>query len=115
VRALPDRFQIVAPLAIIYAWVGANYPGYTSKITASAIISASFGVANIIGPQTYRAKDAPGYLPAKITVLAVVAAAMALVVALRALYGFRNRSGSKAPTQASHIDGEDGQTFFYSY
>ncbi|GAB7356231.1 hypothetical protein MBLNU459_g7050t1 [Dothideomycetes sp. NU459] len=101
---------IVAPLAIIYAWVGANFSGYTAKITGSAVISAAFSVANIIGPQTYQARDAPGYTPAKITVLAVVAAAMVVVMALRVLYGFRNRAAVRKATESG-----DGAAFKYSY
>jgi len=72
-------------------------------------------VANIIGPQTYQAKDAPGYLPAKITVLAVVAAAMLVVCVLRIFYGFRNRSASKTITEGLTVAGEDGKKFVYSY
>ncbi|KAG9699443.1 FAD/NAD(P)-binding domain-containing protein, partial [Aureobasidium melanogenum] len=83
---------IVAPLAIIYNWVGANYNGHTQKVTASAIVSAAFGIANIIGPQTYQAKDAPGYLPAKIALMVVIAAAIPITLALRVLYGHRNRT-----------------------
>lgn len=90
VRTTTDAVQIVAPLAIIYAWVGGNFVGYTRKVTGSAVVSAAFGVANIIGPQTYQQKDAPSYIPAKITLLAVVAAAMVVTLALRLLYGYRN-------------------------
>ncbi|KAH0150556.1 MFS general substrate transporter, partial [Aureobasidium melanogenum] len=86
------NFEIVAPLAIIYNWVGANYNGHTQRVTASAIVSAAFGIANVIGPQTYQAKDAPGYLPAKITLLVVIASAVPITLALRVLYGHRNRT-----------------------
>ncbi|KAG9813814.1 hypothetical protein KCU85_g10063, partial [Aureobasidium melanogenum] len=81
---------IVAPLAIIYNWVGANYNGHTQKVTASAVVSAAFGVANIIGPQTYQKDDAPGYLPAKSTLMVVIAFAIPITLALRALYIYRN-------------------------
>lgn len=84
--------EIVAPLAIIYNWVGANYNGHTQRVTVSAVVSAAFGIANIIGPQTYQTKDAPGYLPAKITLLVVIASAVPITLALRVLYGHRNRT-----------------------
>ncbi|THX72313.1 major facilitator superfamily transporter [Aureobasidium pullulans] len=83
---------IVAPLAIIYNWVGANYNGHTQRVAASAVVSAAFGIANIIGPQTYQAKDAPEYLPAKITLMVVIASALPITLALRVLYGHRNRT-----------------------
>ncbi len=59
-------------------------------MAANAIVAIGFSVANIIGPQTFQAKDAPGYLPAKITIFAVAGGAMVVSVLLRILYGFRN-------------------------
>lgn len=84
--------KIVAPLAIIYNWVGTNYEGHTQKVAASAVVSVAFGVANIIGPQTYQTKDAPTYLPAKITLIGVITSAIVLTVVLRGLYAHRNRT-----------------------
>ncbi|KAL2809069.1 MFS general substrate transporter [Aspergillus granulosus] len=80
----------VAPLALIFAWTGANYKGYTMKVAGSTLISAAFSIANIIGPQTFQARDAPDYIPAKITLVAVNASAIVVSTALRVLYGKRN-------------------------
>jgi len=93
---------IVAPLAIIFSWVGANTAGYTKRVAANAIIAGAFGIANIIGPQTFQAKDAPGYLPAKITIFGVAGGAMVVSVCLRLLYGARNRSAVK--TRQAQLD-----------
>lgn len=82
--------KIVPPLALIYNWVGTNYDGHT-MIIAGNVVSCTFGIANIIGPQTYQAKDAPGYFPAKITLLGVITAAIAISIALYRLYTHRNR------------------------
>lgn len=84
----------VAPLALIYSWVGSNVAGYTKKVGANALVAIAFSIANIIGPQTFQVKDAPGYLPAKITILAVDGAAIVVVIGLRLLYGIRNRRTS---------------------
>lgn len=86
---------LVATLAIVYSWVGGNVAGYTKKVAANAVVQVAFGVANIIGPQTFQAKDAPQYLPAKITIVGVAGGAMVVSVLLRLLYGFRNRSNIK--------------------
>lgn len=86
---------IVAPLAIIYTWVGGNTAGYTKRVASNVVIQIAFSVANIIGPQTFQAKDAPEYLPAKITIFGVAGGAMVISVLLRILYGFRNRSNVK--------------------
>ncbi|THY12807.1 hypothetical protein D6D00_10369 [Aureobasidium pullulans] len=62
------------------------------RVAASAVVSAAFGIANIISPQTYQAKDAPEYLLAKITLMVVIASALPITLALRVLYGHRNRT-----------------------
>jgi hypothetical protein len=87
-----DVMKIVAPLAIIYNWVGTNYEGRAQRVTAAAVISVAFGIANIIGPQTYQKKEAPGYSSAKSTLMGVVASAIAITGALAALYTYRNRT-----------------------
>jgi len=69
----------------------ANTAGHTKRAFASALVAGSFSVGNIIGPQTFQAKDAPEYRPAKIAVLATQAAAAFLSVILFAYYFFENR------------------------
>ncbi|KAJ5125095.1 uncharacterized protein N7515_008920 [Penicillium bovifimosum] len=93
----------VAPLALIYAWTGANYKGYTMKVSGAAIVSAGFSIANIIGPQTFQAKDAPQYIPAKITIVAVNAAAIVVSTALRIVYGRRNTAADRLGTPARSL------------
>ncbi|CAG8088823.1 unnamed protein product [Penicillium olsonii] len=85
----------VAPLALIYAWTGANFKGYTMKVSGAGIVSAGFSIANIIGPQTFQAKDAPQYIPAKITIVAVNAAAIVVSTCLRIVYGRRNSTADQ--------------------
>lgn len=55
------------------------------------MVAASFALANIVGPQTFQARDAPAYLPAKITILVVAALAAGAAVVLRGVLGGRNR------------------------
>ncbi|KAF5003271.1 hypothetical protein FDECE_10171 [Fusarium decemcellulare] len=86
----------VAPLALIYALVGANIQGYTKKVTTNAIVAIGFSIANIIGPQTFQAKDAPSYIPAKITVFCVCGGSVVVSILTRILYGLRNRKGMVA-------------------
>lgn len=82
---------IVAPLPVIYQWTAANCAGYTKRAFASALIAGSFSIGNIIGPQTFQARDAPEYRPAKITVLATQAAAAVLAVVLFGYYVWENK------------------------
>ncbi|KAL3458370.1 MFS general substrate transporter [Aspergillus heterothallicus] len=90
----------VAPLVLIFAWTGANYKTTTMKVTGCAAVSAGFGIANIIGPQTFQARDAPDYIPAKITIVAVNASAMVVSAALRVLYGVRNARAERRGGEA---------------
>ena len=92
---------IVAPLPIIYHWTAANCGGQTKRAFAGAIVAGSFSVGNIIGPQTFQARDAPGYHPAKIAVLATQAAAAVVTFMLYLYYVWENkrrntRAGNRA-------------------
>ncbi|UNI17597.1 hypothetical protein JDV02_003929 [Purpureocillium takamizusanense] len=113
----------VAPLALVYALVGANTRGYTKKVTTNAAVAVSFSVANIIGPQTFRAADAPGYLPAKITVFAVCGGSIVVAVLLRLLYGWRNKRTAAGGGGLDAVDQSQNQNqtdraspaFYYVY
>lgn len=63
-QASPTGF--VALLSLI----SSNVSGYTKKTTVAAIYLIGYCVGNIIGPQTFRPKDAPRYVPAEITIIA---------------------------------------------
>jgi len=95
----------VAPYALILSAAGANYRGYTRKIAGGAIIAAAFSIANIIGPQTFQAKDAPNYYPAKYTLVGSTAGSILVAIALRVLYGYRNARAEQLGEPAmSHIE-----------
>ncbi|PYH46052.1 putative MFS transporter [Aspergillus saccharolyticus JOP 1030-1] len=109
----------VAPLALIFAWTGANYKGHTRKVAGSTLISAAFSIANIIGPQTFQSRNAPGYLPAKITIVAVNAGAILISTSLRVVYGRRNaranRMGRAAGSGRERRQEEDGGELDFRY
>lgn len=92
--------SITATLIIIYQWTASNVAGQTKRVVAVALVSGSFSVGNIIGPQTFQARDAPGYIPAKITVLATQAAAAVVAVALFWYYVWANRRKDRAMPSA---------------
>ncbi|KAJ5782429.1 hypothetical protein N7457_004203 [Penicillium paradoxum] len=46
-----------------------NVAGSTKKVTVSCIQTIAYTVGNIISPQTFQARDAPNYLPAKISIV----------------------------------------------
>ncbi|KAK4504293.1 hypothetical protein PRZ48_005209 [Zasmidium cellare] len=82
---------IGASLPLLYSWVSANYAGHTKKVTMNALLLISFCVGNIIGPLTFRGQDAPGYVPAKITIIVTCAAAIGFTVVLWFYYVGVNR------------------------
>lgn len=87
---------VVATLAVIYQWTAANVAGTTKRAFSLTLISGSFSVGNIIGPQTFQAKDAPQYIPAKIAVLATQAAGALVAIVLFAYYVWENKRRDKA-------------------
>jgi MFS family permease len=82
---------VVATLVVIYHWTAANVAGHTKRVVSMALISGSFSVGNIIGPQTFQAKDAPQYVPAKITVLATQGAGALVTCVLFLYYTWANK------------------------
>ena len=98
---------ITATLIIIYQWTASNVAGQTKRVVAVALVSGSFGVGNIIGPQTFQARDAPGYIPAKIAVLATQVAAAGVAGVLFFYYVWANGCKEKAMLSGAVVAVED--------
>jgi MFS family permease len=84
-----------AVYVLVLSTASANYRGYTRKIAGGAILAASFSIGNLVSPQTFQARDAPQYIPAKITLIVAMAAAIVVALLLRVLYGVRNARADK--------------------
>ena len=114
---------ITAVLTVIYQWTTANVAGQTKRVVSVALIAGSFSVGNIIGPQTFQAKDAPQYIPAKITVLATQAGAAVVAFVLFLYYVWANKGKDATPVvegqrQQDLWDGRtdrEDQSFRYVY
>lgn len=52
-----------------------NY-SYTKKTTVAAMFMIAYCVGNIIGPETFQAKDAPKYYPAEVGIVVLFALSM---------------------------------------
>jgi hypothetical protein len=68
------------------------------------LVSGSFAIGSIIGPQAFRAKDAPQYMPAKIVTLATQAGAVLVAVVARLYYGYQNSRKDKAASSMDKVD-----------
>ncbi|PNS18579.1 High-affinity nicotinic acid transporter [Sphaceloma murrayae] len=80
----------VAIMPIVFSWAAANSAGHTKRPLSLALLAGSFCVANIIGPQTFQARDAPAYIPAKVTLMAAVACGAVCSVLLAIYYRWEN-------------------------
>ena len=95
---------VTAALPIVYQWTAANVAGHTKRPLSVAVISASLGLGSLIGPQTFQAKDAPQYLPAKITVPVTLASGAIAAVLLRCYYAYENRRRDRR--MGTHVGGD---------
>ncbi|KAI9751504.1 MAG: hypothetical protein M4579_006040 [Chaenotheca gracillima] len=57
------------PFVALLSLISTNVAGYTKKTTVAAIYLISYCAGNIIGPQVFRPKDQPRYVPAEITII----------------------------------------------
>ena len=58
------------PFVAFLSLIASNVAGYTKKTTVAAIYLIGYCCGNIVGPQTFRPKDAPRYVPAEIVIIA---------------------------------------------
>lgn len=98
---------VVPTVIITYQWTAANVAGHTKRAFSTTLMGAAFGVGNIIGPQTFQAKDAPNYIPAKSTVLATQGAAAVLAVVLFGYYVWANARRDREEVAAVREDVSD--------
>lgn len=100
---------ITATLVVIYQWTASNVAGQTKRVVSVALVAGSFSVGNIIGPQTFQARDAPDYIPAKITVLATQAAAAFVAAILFLYYIWANGRKKTLQSDAGHEEQHEKQ------
>jgi hypothetical protein len=65
----------------------------------NAVLLISFCLGNIIGPLTFTQQSAPGYIPAKITIIVTCAVAVVLTLVLRYYYMWENKRRDKLVAQ----------------
>lgn len=116
---------VVAPLTVFYGWTAANFGGATKRSFAFAIVAGSFSLGNVIGPQTFQARDAPDYRPAKMAVMGTQAGCAVTTIALLMYYLWINkkRSGRSQQTEEAFMSPEawttmtdrENKNFRYSY
>ena len=83
--------MIVGATPIDYQWITSNTAGHTKRAFVTAAMNAAMATGNIIGPQTFRAKDAPEYEPAKISLVGCWSASGLLAIILFMYYLLVNK------------------------
>ncbi|KKA18950.1 MFS allantoate transporter [Rasamsonia emersonii CBS 393.64] len=87
------------PFVALLSLISSNVAGYTKKTTVAALYLIAYCVGNIIGPQTFRPKDAPRYVPAEIVI--VVVYGVCLLDLLFIWWWYRRQNEKKAKIRAS--------------
>lgn len=67
-------------ITMIYSWNSANTAGYTKRVARTCLTMIFFSAGALIGPQLFRAEDAPRYLRAKTALLAITVACVPLAL-----------------------------------
>ena len=62
------NFSTVALVSLL-SLISSNVAGYTKKTTVASMFLIAYCAGNIIGPQTFNAKEAPRFRGAEITIL----------------------------------------------
>lgn len=76
---------------IAYHWASANVASQTKRAAVMSLITAGFAAGALIGPQKFRANEAPRYISAKIILLSTQAGVAALTLGLGAYYWAVNK------------------------
>ena len=92
---------IVPVMAIVFQWAASNIVGQTKRTVSLSLIAASFSLGNIVGPQTFQARDAPDYIPAKITLLATQGGCALAALSLYLYYRWVNHRRDMASSSLS--------------
>ncbi|KGO73857.1 Major facilitator superfamily domain, general substrate transporter [Penicillium italicum] len=79
------------PFVALLSLISSNVAGYTKKTTVAALYLIGYCVGNIIGPQTFRPKDAPRYVPAEVTIIVCWGVSLFLLVGVWIWYRRENQ------------------------
>jgi ACS family allantoate permease-like MFS transporter len=99
-----------APWSLIYPvtdiLIFRNIAGHSKKVTANALTLVAFAVGNILGTQTFQAKEAPGYISGKISIVATLGALCFIILLLRWHNDYLNKNNERilADMNASERD-----------
>ncbi|KAJ5291179.1 MFS general substrate transporter [Penicillium angulare] len=86
--------------------ISSNIAGYTKKQVTGALLFTGYCVGNIIGPQTFKSSEAPGYHSAYVAMLAGYSVKLTAIVVLYLFMYFENKRRDKLALE--NVLSEDG-------
>lgn len=95
---------------IVFQWLSCNVAGHTKRAYISAAANAAFAVGNIIGPETFRANEAPGFRSAKLTLVIAWALLVAFSPLAGAYYALKNKSRERGAEEVTDKQAYAGLT-----
>lgn len=84
-----------AVMAVVISYIGSNIGGSTKKSVVYAFFSIGYCVGNIIGPQTYRAEQAPKYVGARTALIVAFVVSTACLLGVYVIDRLENRRRDK--------------------
>ena len=97
---------ITATLPLTYHYASVNVSGHTKRSFLMNAIAVGFGVGNIIGPQSFRAKDAPVYRNVKVAAMCTELGLLVCMVLLARWYVWENRKRDRKQCEG-RVPGDD--------
>lgn len=95
------------PQFVATTFVTTNIAGRTKKTIVTGLFLLSFCTGNLIGPQTFRDKDAPTYAPALLTFVICNALNLGLLVCMFFYYRWQNLKRDREYGKPMPIDDDD--------
>ena len=96
-----------AAFMLLLAWNASNIAGHSKKVTANALTLVAGSVGQIIGTQTFQAREAPGYRSGKVSIVATLAVLCLVVVGLRLFNDRLNKRNRKALREMEGVSEEE--------
>jgi len=99
-------YTYFGPYVVGISLAQANTAGHTKKTVVFAILYIGYAVGNLIGPQTFRANQAPEYVGGTISMIVCYCVAIGLISVYWALAAWQNRKRT-AGTESGSDQEED--------
>lgn len=106
---------LTAPYVTATSLPQANTAGSTKKVVSYGILLLGYGTGNLIGPQTFRASQAPAYTGGTVAMLICYCTAMLLMLIYFLVASWENRRKDRKYGAALTVDQDNLNALFDIY